>query len=260
MTHPLREAFEARRGRGGALVIYIMAGDPSLEATIALVPRLAEAGADVVELGLPFSDPMADGPVIQAAALRALSNGTTLAKTLHAVKAIRARTDVPLVLMGYVNPVLSYGVERFATDAAAAGVSGVILPDLPAEEAEELAPGLRAKGLAFVPLIAPTTVPERMTRIAALADGFVYYVSVAGVTGARSALPPDLASKVAFARDAVRPAPLAVGFGVSGPEQAREVASIADGAVVGSAVVRTLLDEGADAAVRFVASLREAMG
>lgn len=260
MTHPLKAVFDARRERGGALVIYLMAGDPSLEATIDLVPRLAEAGADVVELGVPFSDPMADGPIIQAAALRSLSAGATVAKVLDAAAAIRARSDVPLVLMGYVNPVLSYGVERFAADAAASGVSGVILPDLPAEEAEALLPTLRAKGVAYVPLVAPTTLPERMKRLTALADGFVYYVSVAGVTGARSALPEDLQAKVAFARQVAKPAPLAVGFGVSGPQQAKEVSSIAEGVIVGSAFVKTLHEEGADAAVRFVASLRAAMG
>lgn len=260
MTHPLKEAFTSRRDRGGALVIYVMAGDPSLEATIELVPRLVAAGADVVELGLPFSDPMADGPVIQEAAMRALAAGTTLSKTLEAVAEIRKRTDVPLVLMGYVNPVMTYGVERFATDASAAGVSGLILADLPVEDAEELIVDFRAKGLAYVPLVAPTTLPERMKRLGALADGFIYYVSVAGVTGARSALPDDLAAKVAFARKAVSPAPLGVGFGVSSPEQARGIAAYADGVVVGSAFVRKLHEQGMDAAVEFVASLRAAMG
>lgn len=259
MTHPLKRAFEARRGRGGALVIYVMAGDPSLEQTIALVPELALAGADVVELGLPFSDPMADGPTIQAAALRALSAKTTLPRVLEAVRDIRTRTDVPLVLMGYVNPVFSYGIERFAKDAGTAGVSGVILADLPAEDAEELIGMFRANEVAYVPLVAPTTIPERINRLGSLADGFVYYVSVAGVTGARAALPDDLVAKVSVARDAVQPAPLAVGFGVSGPEQARNVASFSDGVVVGSAFVRTLNEQGPEAAVAFVRRLREAM-
>ncbi len=252
--HPLRAAFaNARAQKRAALIVYVMAGDPNLEATVALVPRLVEAGADVIELGMPFSDPMADGPVLQAAASRALTSGTTIARVLEA--ASRIHVSAPLVLMGYLNPVLSYGEERFAADAGAAGVSGVILADMPAEEAGGFAAKLRARGLAWVPLVAPTTAPERMREIAALADGFVYYVSVTGVTGSRTALPSDLPEKIARAHAAVSPAPLGVGFGIGTPTQAQEIGRLTDGVVVGSALVRTLHEQGADAAVSLVRSL-----
>ncbi len=256
--HPLRAAFSRARAAGRpALVVYVMAGDPSLEATLALVPRLAEAGADVIELGVPFSDPMADGPVLQASALRALKSGTTVAKLLET--AGRIRTSSPFLLMGYLNPILSYGEERFARDAAAAGVTGAIVADLPGDEAASFAALLRGQGLSLVPLIAPTTPPSGMASISKLTDGFVYYVSVTGVTGARVALPPDLPEKIAAAREAVRPSPLAVGFGIGTPELAREVGRWADGVVVGSALVRTLHEQGPDAAVSLVASLAQAL-
>jgi len=256
--HPLRAAFTQARAQGRpALVVYVMAGDPTLEATVALVPRLAEAGADVIELGVPFSDPMADGPVLQAAAQRALGAGATVARVLEA--AGRIQCSAPRLLMGYLNPILSYGEARFARDAKRAGISGAIMADLPGEEAAGFASKLRAEGLAFVPLVAPTTPPQRMTEIAKLADGFVYYVSVTGVTGARTALPPDLAPKIAAARAAITPAPLAVGFGIGTPEQARTVGGLADGVVVGSALVRTLHERGGDAAVELVRSLARAL-
>lgn len=262
MTHPLRNAFERARAEGrAALVTYVMAGDPSLDATVALVPRLVEAGADVVELGLPFSDPMADGPVIQAAATRALAAGTTTKRALEAAKRITAAVGdkAAILSMGYVNPLLAYGEERFAADAASAGLVGAIVPDVPSDEAVGLASTLRARGVAYVPLIAPTTPPERMRAIAQSADGFVYYVSVTGVTGGRTALPADLAERVGLAREAVAPAPLAVGFGISTPEQAREIGRLADGVVVGSAIVRTLHERGADAAVELVRGLAAAL-
>ncbi len=257
-THPLRAAFARARSEGRpALVVYVMAGDPSLAATEALVPRLVEAGADVIELGVPFSDPIADGPVLQAAALRSITAGTTVPKVLEL--AARIHVSAPIVLMGYLNPLLSYGEARFARDAKKAGIAGAIIPDLPSEEAVGFSSLLREQGLAFVPLVAPTTPNERATQIAQLADGFVYYVSVAGVTGARSALPADLAVRIAGVRAAVTPAPLAVGFGISTPEQARQVGSLADGVVVGSALVRALHEGGPDTAVALVRSLRAAL-
>jgi tryptophan synthase alpha chain len=256
--NPLRAAFARARAQGRpALVVYVMVGDPSLEATLALVPRLAEAGADVIELGVPFSDPMADGPVLQLAAQRALAGGTTVARVIEL--AGRIRCSAPLVFMGYLNPLLSYGEQRLAEDARQAGVTGVIIPDLPSDEAESFAARLREQGLALVPLIAPTTSGERMRAIAKLADGFVYYVSVTGVTGARTELPPDLPLKIKAAREAVDPLPLAVGFGISTPEQARAVGKLADGVVVGSALVRTLHEKGPDAAVALVRELAAAL-
>ena len=252
-AHPLRAAFSRRP----ALVVYVMAGDPSLEATIELVPRLVEAGADVIELGLPFSDPMADGPVLQASAMRALAGGTTVARVLDA--ASRIRTQAPIVTMGYLNPILSYGEAHFARDAKAAGVSGAIIPDLPAEEAAGFASTLREQGLAFVPLIAPPTPTERVREIARLADGFVYYVSVTGVTGARAALPEDLPARIVRAREAVSPVPLAVGFGIGTPEMARSVGAHSDAVVVGSALVRALHERGPGAAVELTRSIATAL-
>lgn len=258
MGAQLRSAFEkARVENRPALVVYVMAGDPSLEATLRLVPKLVEAGADVIELGVPFSDPMADGLVLQASATRALGAGTTLPGVLELAGALKV--DAPIVLMGYVNPILAYGEARFAKDAAAAGVAGVIVPDLPYDEAAGFAGLLREQQMAFVPLVAPTTTPERVAQIAGLADGFVYYVSVTGVTGARAALPPDLSQKVKAARDAVSPTPVAVGFGISGPEQAKAIGAHADGVVVGSAVVRTLHESGVEATVALVRSLAQAL-
>jgi tryptophan synthase alpha chain len=256
--HPLRAAFtRARTQDRPALVVYVMAGDPSLEATAALIPRLAAAGADVIELGVPFSDPMADGPVLQAAALRAIRSGTTVAKIIQTVA--RVRVPAPLLLMGYLNPLLAYGEERFAREAAQAGIAGAIVADLPAEEASGFAERLRSQGLAFVPLVAPTTTPRRMAEIARLTDGFVYYVSVTGVTGSRAALPADLPQKISSARHAIAPAPLAVGFGIGTPDLARKAGHLADGVVVGSALVRTLHERGPDAAIALVASLAEAL-
>jgi tryptophan synthase alpha chain len=253
--HSLRAAFTRARAEGRpALVVYVMAGDPSLEATVQLVPRLVEAGADVIELGMPFSDPIADGPVLQSSATRALAAGTTVARVIEAARQIK--TTAPLLLMGYLNPLLSYGEERLARDAAAAGVAGAIVPDLPAEEAAGFAAKLRAQGLAFVPLVAPTTPPDRVRQIASLADGFVYYVSVTGVTGARSSLPADLPARIEQAKAAVRPSPLAVGFGISTPEQARQVGGLADGVVVGSVIVRTLQEQGPEATIALVRALR----
>jgi tryptophan synthase alpha chain len=215
-----------------------MAGDPDLETTVDLVVGLAKAGADVVELGVPFSDPIADGPVNQAAAARALDGGTTLARIVATVARLRARTAVPVVLFSYFNPILRYGVARLAEQAADSGVDGILCVDLPPEEAAgEYQSALARAGLDAIYLLAPTSTPERMRAVAKAGSGFVYYVSRTGVTGEQSALPRELATEVRAVRKRLK-LPVAVGFGISTPEQAAAVARIADGVVVGSALVR----------------------
>ena len=225
-----------REGRAG-FVAYVMAGDPSPAASLEMLRRLPAAGADIIELGLPFSDPMADGPSIQRAAIRALTAGMNLTGVLALAQAFR-ETDqtTPLVLMGYLNPLLSRGLETFAADAASAGVDGVIVVDCPPEEAEPLADALSAVGLDLIRLATPTTDAARLAVVARRTSGFVYYVSVAGVTGGKSASADDIAPAVARVREATG-LPVAVGFGIRTPEQARAVAEIADAAVVGSALV-----------------------
>jgi tryptophan synthase alpha chain len=232
-------AFErARKEKRAAFVPFLMAGDPDLATTADLVVALAEAGADVVELGVPFSDPIADGPVNQAAAERALASGTTLEKILATVAALRARTDVAIVLFSYYNPIHRYGLARLAAHAAASGVDGVLCVDLPPEEARgEYLDALRANALDPIFLLAPTSTRERVKAVAEAGSGFVYYVSRTGVTGERAELPRELAKEVTALRRALR-LPVAVGFGISTPEQAGAVARVADGVVVGSALVR----------------------
>lgn len=221
-----------------AFVPFLMAGDPDLRATEKLLVALARAGADVIELGVPFSDPIADGPVIQAAAARALAGGTTLSRILELVARCRSRVGVPIVLFTYFNPILAHGLARFAEQAAASGVDGVLVVDLPPEEAaEEALPALRAEGLDVVFLLAPTSTRERIERVSRLGSGFVYYVSRTGTTGVQERLSATLEREVAALRKRVK-LPLVVGFGISTPEQVAEVARSADGVVVGSALVR----------------------
>lgn len=261
----IEEAFARLRQRGEAgLIPFITAGDPDLAATEALIPALAEAGADIVELGFPFSDPMADGPVIQAASERALAAGTTLPKILETVARARTRTDVPVVLMGYYNPVLRFGPERFAREAAAAGVDGLLLVDLPPEEAGEIRGHLTAAGLRYITLLAPTTPPARQAQLAADGEGYLYYVSMTGVTGVQRIDADAIRHQVSALRGA-SPLPVAVGFGISSPADAAAVAEFADAVVVGSALVKIIAacgssDEAAPQAAAFVRSLREAMG
>jgi len=241
----IADAFaRARRERRAAFVPYLTAGDPDLETTAELVAALERAGADVVELGVPFSDPIADGPVNQAAAERALDAGTTLTGILAQVARLRARTPVPIVLFTYFNPVFRYGIERFAEHAADSGVDGVLVVDLPPEEARgEYLDTLRAQGLDAIFLLAPTSTRERVAAVAAVASGFVYYVSRTGVTGERGELPRELAREVKALRKRLK-LPVAVGFGISTPEQAAAVARVADGVVVGSALVRLVAEHG----------------
>lgn len=229
----------ARLGKSGdkALITFITAGDPDLAATARLIPRMAAAGADIIELGVPFSDPMADGPTIQKASERALAAGTTLAGILAMVKEVRSSCQVPLLLMGYYNPIYIYGVERFCRDAVAAGVDGVLVVDLPPEESAELKTVADQAGLDVIFLLTPTSDASRIKTVNRLGRGFIYYVSVTGVTGARTSLADSLSASVTAIRRQVR-LPLAVGFGISTPEQAAGVAAVADGVVVGSAIVK----------------------
>ena len=228
-----------KEGRAG-LVIYLTAGDPDPDTSFALFSGLANAGADLIEIGMPFSDPMADGPSVQAAGQRALKAGTTLRSTLAMVRRLRERdADTPYVLMGYYNPIYRFGVEAFAKNAVAAGVDGAIVVDLPPEEDEELAAPARAAGLDVVRLAAPTSDEARLPAIVGHASGFIYYVAIAGITGTRAV---DAAA-VRIAVERLRrftKLPIAVGFGIKTPQQAAEVAKAADAAVVGSVIVDRL--------------------
>lgn len=243
-------------GKRAALMPYLMGGYPDLEESIAAGLAAADAGADLIELGIPFSDPLADGPVIHAAATEALAAGATPHGVLRACERLAGR--VPVVLMVYANIVMTAGVEAFALRAAAAGASGLIVPDLPHDEAGELRAACDAEGLALVPLVAPTTTGERIREIGADARGFVYTVSLTGTTGERAELPPGLADTVARVRAATE-VPVAVGFGISTPGHARAVAEVADGVIVGSRVVRAAGEGGAAAVGRLVAELADAL-
>ncbi len=220
---------------------YFPLGFPTPEVSVDVIEGLARGGADLIEVGLPFSDPLADGPVIQRATQVALQNGMTLAKGLRAVAELRQRgVTIPLVLMGYYNPMLAYGLRRLAAEAAQAGADGFIVPDLPPEEASEMEAALGEHGLPLVRMLAPTTPPERAARVLAGATGFVYLVSLTGVTGARSEVAAGLEAFVARTRAIAAGVPLCVGFGISTPEQAGAVGRVADGIIVGSACVKAL--------------------
>jgi tryptophan synthase alpha chain len=232
------QTFRALRARGGAALIpFLTAGDPDLDTTRELMRVAVESGADLLELGVPFSDPTADGPVLQHSLEIGLRAGASLPRVLELVSDFRRASQVPVVLYGYFNPVLHYGIERFAADAHQAGVDGVLVVDLPPEEVGELLPYLRAAGIHFIFLLAPTSGPDRVRKVLRRASGFVYYVSVTGVTGVR----PMLADAVRPVIEQLRQStvlPIGVGFGISTPEQAAAVAAFADAAVVGSAIMR----------------------
>ncbi len=238
MSDRLSARFAACKAQGrAALVTFVTAGDPDLETSAAILAALPAAGADVIELGMPFTDPMADGPAIQAGNLRSLSHGVRLRDVLAMVRRFRENDpDTPIILMGYFNPILAYGPARFAEDARAAGLDGTIVVDLPPEEAGELAPDLAAQGLHLVRLATPTTDNARLPRVLEGASGFLYYVAVAGITGAKAATTEDIAAAVTRLR-ASTDLPIAVGFGVRTPDQAAAIARHADGVVVGSALV-----------------------
>ena len=261
MTSAISSCFERLRAEGRcALMPFLTAGDPNLATTRAALLALQEAGADLVELGIPYSDPLADGPVIQAAAGRALAAGTTLAGVLELLSSLKGELELPVVLFTYSNPLLNCGMESFCQQAAAAGAAGLLVPDLPLEEAERLSPIAAAAGLDLVLLVAPTTPPQRMARIVAASRGFTYLVSVTGVTGERSQMETRVAGLVQQIK-ALGPTPVAVGFGISGVEQAVQVRDWgADGAIVGSALVKRMaLAEPVAAAQQFCSELRTAL-
>jgi tryptophan synthase alpha chain len=240
----ITDAFKiARREERAAFVPYVTAGDPTLERTVEVAGALESAGADVLELGVPFSDPMADGPTNQRAAERALAAGTSLKRILEVVREIRERSQLAIVLFTYANPVVRFGIERFAEQAAASGVDGVLFTDVPAEEMKHFRPALKSAHLDAIMLVTPTSTKGRMKAAAKFGGGFLYLVSRTGVTGAQQGLDRELETNIEKARKASR-LPVAVGFGISTPEQVAKVAAIADGVVVGSAIVNEIADEG----------------
>ncbi len=236
--------FRALRAAGeAALIPFFTAGDPDLETTAELMRVAVDNGADVIELGVPFSDPTADGPVLQHSAEVALQAGTSLPRVMELVSQFRRESQVPIILYGYFNPILHYGVERFAVDAAKAGIDGVLVVDLPPEEVHELLPHIQRAGIHFIFLLAPTSGPDRVRKVLRHARGFIYYVSVTGVTGVRPMLPESVRPVVERLRQSTT-LPIGVGFGISTPEQAAAVSSFADAVVLGSAIMR-IVDGGA---------------
>lgn len=256
----LENAFKGNK----TLIAFVTAGDPDLDVTRAICPVLEESGADVIELGIPFSDPQADGPAIQAAGQRALRAGTTPASVLELAESLKKTVTVPLVLMGYFNPILQYGEERFARDAAKAGVAGVIVPDLPYDEGENFYAALEREGVEGILMVAPNSSEERLREAGRRARGFAYCVSLLGTTGTGKDLYADLESYLGRARRHFS-VPLAVGFGIDGPQRAARAATHADGVVVGSAIVRLIEKHGRDEkrlsaeARQLVGSLKEAI-
>ena len=245
---------------GKAFIAFLTCGDPDLETTAAAVRAAAGAGADLIELGIPFSDPTAEGPVIQGANLRALKGGVTTDKVFALVKELRKDVTIPLVFMTYANVVYSYGADRFLANCAEAGIDGLILPDLPFEEKEEFLDPCRKYGVDLISMIAPTSA-DRAAMIAREAEGFLYLVSSLGVTGERSEISTDLAAIVKTVRENTK-TPCAVGFGISTPEQARAMAALSDGAIVGSAIVRIFEQYGKEAPERvgrYVRAMKQAV-
>jgi tryptophan synthase alpha chain len=240
-----------------AFIPYIMAGDPTLEKTLETVLLFEKCGADIVELGVPFTDPLADGPTIQRASERALEAGVTLGKVVGFVRELRKDIRIPVVLMTYYNPVFKYGVEGFVRDAVDAGVDGVIIPDLPPDEAEDLMRFANPVALATIFLLAPTSTEERIKKIAKASRGFIYYVSVTGITGSRLSVDASLQASIQSVRRITKK-PVAVGFGISTPEEATKVAGFADGVIVGSAIVKRL-HESPESIEEFISELRRAI-
>jgi tryptophan synthase alpha chain len=263
----IQTVFQQVRADGrSALMPYFTLGYPTPEQSLEILVEIARRGADLIELGVPFSDPLADGPTIQHSTQVALQQGITLARCLEMTAELRKRgVSQPLILMGYYNPILAYGIERFVEQAARCGADGFIVPDLPPEEAGPLQTACAAKGLALIYLLAPTSTPERIALTARRASGFLYLVSLTGVTGARRGLASDLEAFIQRVRAASKQAdldlPLAVGFGISTPQQAAQVAGLADGVIIGSALINAVdrSDQPVQAAGAFVAGLRQAV-
>jgi len=255
---------QLRDGKEKALILYLTAGDPQLSRTEELIVALDKAGVDILEIGVPFSDPTADGPVIQEAAQRALRSGTQLTAILEMIARLRRKVTAPLVLFTYYNPVFAYGGERFARDAAAAGVDGLLVVDLPPEEAGELRKFTDPQGLDFITLVAPTTDDRRLEKLVRNASGFIYYISVTGVTGTKTPVAASVTPDIRRIRQWTD-LPVAVGFGIATPAQVRSFARLADGVVIGSALVKRLAEQG-DApdlipqAAAYVRELKEATG
>lgn len=247
-----------RLGKSGetALIPYIMAGDPSLEATKKYVSDLETSGADIIELGVPFSDPLADGPTIQRAAERSLQKGTTLRKVIQLVKEIRKSSEIPVILMTYYNPVFKYGIEEFIAHSVHAGVDGVIIPDLIPDEAGDFIALSRKHGLDTVFLLAPTSTQERIDRISKASTGFIYYVSITGITGSSLSMGQAMKNTLASIKKTSKK-PVAVGFGISNPEEASSVAKLADGVIIGSAIVKLIAQK--KSIKQFVKNIREAI-
>ncbi len=242
-----------------ALIAYVTVGYPSIEATLKVVPMLAKSGCDIVELGIPFSDPLADGVTIQQSSFKALQNGITPKICLEVAKELSRKVDVPLVFMSYFNPIFSYGLEKFCTACAGSGIDGLIIPDLTPQEGSELEKITRKQGLDLIYLLAPTSPEERLRLVAERSRGFIYLVSVTGITGARDRLPADLEAFVTRVRK-VSNKPLCVGFGIATPEQAKRVAKIADGVIVGSRIIQLMETDPSMAKVAdFAGELRSAL-
>jgi len=241
-----------------ALIPYVTVGYPSIEDTLKVVPLLASSGCDIVELGIPFSDPLADGVTIQKASFSALKNGVTPKLCLEVAKELSRKVNIPLVFMTYFNPVLSYGLQEFCSACASSGVDGLIIPDLPPDEGSELEAITQRHSLDLIYLLAPTSAEGRIRLVADRARGFIYLVSVTGVTGTRSSLPSELGTFVARIRKVAKQ-PLCVGFGISTPEQASQVAGIADGVIVGSRIIQLMETDGLETVGNFIRELRHAL-
>ncbi len=240
-----------------ALTLFLTAGYPHRDSARTLVPLLADAGADMIELGMPFSDPLADGPVIQESSTIALRNGMTLRQVLEDAEFVRSHTSIPLLLMGYLNPILRYGVDRFARDAASSGIDGIILPEVPLEETERISLEFTTNSLDHILLVTPTTSPARVRAIDAKSSGFVYCVSMTGVTGRKASVGTGYLTTV---RGLVTRNPLQIGFGIAGPDDARSVAAYADGVIVGTALIRKLKEEESlERVLQWVTSLKRAL-
>ena len=257
MPSEVKKAFE----NGKAFIPFITCGDPDLDTTIRTVEMMADAGADLIELGIPFSDPTAEGPVIQAGNLRALSGGVTTDKVFDMTRAIRKNVDIPMVYMTYANVVYSYGADRFLKKASEAGIDGLILPDVPFEEKDEFEPYCRKYDIDLISMIAPTS-SDRIKKIAAEAEGFLYCVSSLGVTGVRAEITTDIGAMIRLVREKDPDLPCAVGFGISTPEQAKKMGNISDGVIVGSAIIKLLEKYGKDAPLYiggYVKSMKDAI-